>query len=69
MAETEFEMPVEVMACPVHGEVVISFGPMNMGDVANLIDYIKHSSTFKDELLDHVADTLNRGGSCGTTDV
>lgn len=55
---TPFICPITIQAEPVHGLVRLIFGPMDMGNVGDLIDFIRNSETIKESLLDNVAQTV-----------
>lgn len=52
-----FVCEMELVSFPC-GQVSLGFGPMEPGDVQNLLEYIGTSEVFKETLLDKIAEHL-----------
>ena len=59
MSENEFPLTITIGVNVARDKVLISFGPLDPGDVAYLVEHIaRNCDTFKRDLVEHVADAL-----------
>lgn len=55
MDKPEFVCPITLATNPAEGTVSLTFGPIDAGNVVDLLRYLRRSDTFEDEVLDQVA--------------
>ncbi len=59
MSENAFPLTITIGVNVERDRVMISFGPLEPGDVAYLVEHIaRNCDTFKHDLVEHVADAL-----------